>query len=125
MEVPRPGWRRWFVAESHLFRLPNGSAVTMIPKPAGYPVVEPHWRMALPPSIDLLYDLGRYLRYLLGRRRAWTIYVLQGDLSNGGIRDAEVLRTLSATGRTHARERIQEVGWQLEARGLDGLPSSE
>ena len=97
----------------------------MIPKRAGYPVVEPRWRMALPPSLDLLYSVRLYLGYLVGQRRAWSIHVLEGDLSNGGVRDAEVIRTISAKNRLGAKSRIHEVGQLLEDRGLVALPSPD
>ena len=114
-------WRRWLVVERHVVRLPDRSAVTLVAKPAGYPVVESLGRMALPPSIDLLYDLGRYLRYRIGYRGAWVIHVLAGDLSGGGLRDADEVRTLSAQSREKAKERVQQVGHLLQSRGLGAL----
>ena len=114
-------WRRWLVVESHVVRLPDGSAVTLVAKPAGYPVVESLGRMALPPSIDLLYDIGRYLRYRIGYRGAWAIHVLAGDLSRGGLRDADELRTLPALNRKSAKELVQQVGHLLRSRGLGAL----
>ena len=117
----RRSWRRWLMVERHAVPLPDGSAVTLVAKPAGYPVVESRGRMAVPLSINLLYDVVRYLRYRVGHRGTWVIHVFDGDLSEGGLRDAREIRTLSVPSRRMSRERVEEVSQLLQSGGLAAL----
>jgi len=118
---PERGWRRWFVDRRYVVRLPDRSYITLLPKPAGYPVAESLARVAIPFDISILYDSVRYLRYRIESKGAWVIYVLRGDVSQGGLREAEVVRTVSARNRKMAKERVYEVGEALESVGLEAL----
>jgi hypothetical protein len=108
-------------------RLPDGSEVTLVARPAGYPLTESYSRMFVPGLFSDLYDLFRYLRYRVQHRGHWMIDVLQGDLTHGGLAFAneKIITTLPRPNRKAARSGVEEVARLLAANGLEALPNGD
>ena len=82
--------------------------VTVVARPAGYPLTESYGRMFAPALLGDLYDLLRYLRYRVPYRGQWIIDVLRGDLTHrqvAAFTDDKVIRTLPAANRKAAGSR--------------------
>lgn len=125
-EEPAPvRYRWWSVDYRSAVRLPDGSFVTVIAKPSGYPLVENYKRVLLPPSLDLLYDLTRYLRYRLVRAGSWIVYIAKGDLSQGGLARAEIIHSTPVPSRPAAREQVELLRKNLGSTGLEGIGEAE
>jgi hypothetical protein len=105
-------------------RLPDRSEVTLIARPAGYPLTESYNRMFVPGSLNLLYDFFRYLRFRVQYRGQWTIDILRGDLTHGGLAFAEdkLITTVPAMNRKTVRSQVEELTRRLTSDGLEGLP---
>jgi len=53
--------------------LSDGSHLVLIAHRKGYPISEPYGRMLVPPTLDLVYDVFRFLRYWLLDFGAWVL----------------------------------------------------
>ena len=105
-------------------RLPDGAHVTVVGRRAGYPLRESYGRMFVPASLDLLYEVFRWLRYRTVLWSAWTIDVVE-DRITGGPDDPTVIESFSADNRKAASLGVACLTRLLPSKGLDALRDPE
>jgi hypothetical protein len=91
----------------------QGKTYRLIAHRKGFPIKEPRWRVLVPPTVNLLWEAIRELRFRLTDRRHWVIDIFETERS--GSSEAPV-RVIEVPSRRDAFDGIYREARAIQSR---------